>query len=97
MKPRKTAVSGDRVFVPEGISAREFDGEWVVLDLLGGNYFGLDEMGGLIWQQLRAGKSVKEISDLLAENYDAPEATILEDVLRLVNELLERGLVQIRE
>jgi hypothetical protein len=84
------------VGICEGVSAREFDGEWIVLDLSGGNYFGLDELGGRIWEHLRAGKSPAEIAALLAPSYDVAETTVLDDVLRLVDELVERGLVRIR-
>ena len=44
----------DTVALCEGTSAREFDGEWVVLDLNAGNYFGLDDVGGKVWQELAA-------------------------------------------
>jgi len=90
-----TASPGDRLSVCEGVSTREFDGEWVVLDLAGGNYFGLDDLGGTIWQHLSAGRSPFEIARLLGPKYDVDEATILRDVLALVNEFISRGLVQI--
>jgi hypothetical protein len=90
-----TASPGDRISVREGVSAREFDGEWVVLDLAGGNYFGLNELGGIIWQDLSSGRSPSEIARLLGPKYDVDEATILRDVLALVDELISRGLVQI--
>jgi hypothetical protein len=83
-----------RFRICSGISAREFDGEWIVLDLAGGNYFGLDEMGGAVWQNLDQGKSPQEIARLLATSYEAAEPVILEDVLAFVGELLARGLVR---
>ncbi len=87
----------DRILVRDDVSAREFDGEWILLDLHGGNYFGLDEVGGIIWKELGAGRSVDEVAALLATTYDAPPATITADVLTLVNELIERGLVKLDE
>jgi Coenzyme PQQ synthesis protein D (PqqD) len=89
--PRPT----DRIRIGSGVSAREFDGEWIVLDLSGGNYFGLDEIGGAIWQGLQEKKSLEEIAHALAARYDAVESVILDDVLALVGELLERRLVEI--
>ena len=82
----------DRIRIGSGVSAREFDGEWIVLDLAGGNYFGLDEVGGAIWDGLREEKSLEEIARALATQYDASESVILSDVLALVGDLLERRL-----
>jgi len=79
------------------VSAREFDGEWIVLDLRGGNYFGLDELGGIIWNHLSHGLSPAEIARLLAQSYEATEGWLLHDVLALVDELLDRDLVRLNE
>jgi hypothetical protein len=85
----------DHLTVCDGVTARQFDGEWVVLDLKGGNYFGLDEIGGRIWQYSSEGHTLGDVARLLAISYEAPVETILSDVLKLANELLERGLLQI--
>jgi hypothetical protein len=85
------------VSLHEDVSAREFDGEWVVLDLRGGNYFGLDHLGGTILNQLSTGHSPAEIAALLAPNYEVREEMLLGDVLALVDELLARDLVRLQE
>ena len=87
----------DTVLVARDVSSREFDGEWVVLDLRHGNYFGLDETGGLIWSHLTSGRSLAEIAELLRAAYDVNPATLLSDVQVLVDELLERDLVRLNE
>jgi hypothetical protein len=87
----------DTVSVSRDVSSREFDGEWVVLDLRQGNYFGLDETGGLIWSHLTSGRSLAEIAELLTAGYSVNQATLLSDVLVLVDELLERDLVRLNE
>jgi hypothetical protein len=86
-----------RISIMEGVSARPFDGEWVILDLAGGNYYGLDEVGGAIWRHLAEQQSPREIAARLAPNYDVSEETLLSDVIALVGELLDRGLVRINE
>jgi Coenzyme PQQ synthesis protein D (PqqD) len=95
MNHRMTAPT-DRVDVRNGVSAREFDGEWIVLDLNGGNYFGLDDIGGIIWQNILIGHSPQEIVTRLAPYYDVSEGTLLRDVLGLMDEFIEQGLVEIR-
>jgi len=93
--PRVTA--SDVVVLTQGTSAREFDGDWVLLDFRGGNYFGLDELGGLIWQYLSTGKSPAQIAQMLGQNYDVSEQVLLQDVLEFVNELAVRGLVELEK
>jgi hypothetical protein len=85
----------DRFRICEGVSARRFDGEWVVLDLNGGNYFGLDELGGVVWQQIGQGRTPADIAALVAPGYQVPAETVLEDVLDLLQELVERGLARV--
>jgi len=95
MTTSRAATATDRLGVCEGVSVREFDGEWIVLDLNGGNYFGLDQLGGAIWQELSAGKSPVEVVALLGKQYEVEEAIMLRDVLGLVDELIERRLMRI--
>jgi hypothetical protein len=97
MSPHRAIGPDDRIRISGGVSARQFDGQWILLDLAGGNYFGLDEIGGTIWQNLSAGKSPAEIAGLLAPAYDVAEPILLRDVLRLVDELVRHGLVRISE
>jgi hypothetical protein len=81
----------------EGVSSRRFDGDLVILDLQGGNYFGLDEVGSLIWEHLMEGRSGIDTASILAGRYEAATEEILDDVMRLVNELLNKGLVELAE
>jgi hypothetical protein len=67
----------------------------VLLDLRGrGRYLGLDEMGATVWAMLLAGRSVHEISETLAEAYDAPSERIEADVIAFIRTLLNRKLVE---
>jgi len=82
-----------RLRANEHVAAREFDEEWVILDLEGGAYYGLDALGGRVWKLLVAGMSAEEAAEQLQADYDVDRAVLLNDVLALVNELLNRGLV----
>jgi hypothetical protein len=85
------------VSVCSDVSSRDFDGEWVLLDLRRGSYFGLDELGGMIWNHLTNGRSPAEIAVLLTATYDVTEGVLLRDVLTLVDELLDQDLVRLNE
>jgi hypothetical protein len=69
----------------------------VVLDLRQGNYFGLDDLGGMIWSHLAQGRSAEEIVELLVPGYDVVGTTFMRDLLALVDELLDRDLIRLGE
>ena len=95
MTKGRAIAASNRVRICDGVTAREFDGEWIVLDLNGGNYFGLNELGGIIWQHICAGRSLGDIAALVAPDYQVSSEVVLQDVLKLVDELVERGLAQV--
>jgi hypothetical protein len=94
---RRTVNASDTMLVSEGISVREFDREWVILDLQRGAYFGMNEVGATIWQAISAGKSPAETAKSLGAIYECSETTALQDVLEFVGELIQRGLLEIKE
>ena len=55
-----------------------------MLDLAQGAYFGLDPVGARMWQLLAAGRTLAEVCDAVAEEYDAPRDAIERDLLALV-------------
>lgn len=82
-----------RVRAGPNVHAREFDGELILVDLQGGDYFGLDEIGGRVWRELADGRTPTEIAALLADEYDVTPSQLLADVVSLLTDLAERGLV----
>jgi len=80
----------------EDVVAREVGGETVLLHLGSGTYFGLNAVGGRLWQLLDAGdQSIAGLCDVLAEEFDAPREVIEQDVLQLAAALVENGLVSL--
>ena len=74
------------------VHARRFHDEVVVLDLVRGEYFALDDMGAKIWEAFCDGRSAGEIVGALAVLYDADVARLETDVFELGRELMARGL-----
>jgi hypothetical protein len=85
------------VSIPEQVLFRDLDGESVLLHLGSGQYFGLDEVGTLIWSLLSEGRSLHEIEETILSEYDASAEDVRDDVLRIVKELDQNGLLEIRE
>jgi hypothetical protein len=77
----------------EGVIGRVVDGEAVLVLPEIGKVKVLNEVGGLIWSNVDGEKTVRQISELLAEEYEVgiPEAE--EDVQTFLSGLEERGVV----
>jgi hypothetical protein len=77
----------------EGVIGRVVDGEAVLVLPEIGKVKVLNEVGGFIWSNVDGEKTVRQISELLAEEYEVgiPEAE--EDVQTFLSDLEERGVV----
>jgi hypothetical protein len=88
--------SAAKLIVPSQVMSRQVGDETVILDLSRGMYFSLDPVGAKIWQLLTEGHGPDAIvSDLLGQ-YEVAEDQLREDVNRLVDELVSRGLLQVQ-
>ncbi len=74
---------------------RELDGEAVILNLETGLYFGLNEMGTRIWQLIEAHGEVRRVFDALREEFDVADDRLRDDLLALVEQLRDKGLVHV--
>ena len=72
---------------------QEISGEAVLLDLASEQYFGLDAIGTRIWTLLADDDRLQSVHDRLCAEYDADPNHIATDLLALVNQLAEAGLV----
>lgn len=71
----------------------ECEGASVLLDLRRDLFFGLDEVGTLVWREIERGGTVDTAAQRICDEYDAPETTARRDAERFVSELAQRGLV----
>lgn len=81
------------VATPRFVSA-EVGEEIILLHLENGIYFGLDTVGARIWRLLETPTTVREIEKVLLEEYDVEAERCYEEVLRLLNDLIDEGLVE---
>jgi ornithine carbamoyltransferase len=91
MNLNKKVIFADTVF------AQEVDGEMVLLDMNSENYFGLDEVGTSIWQAMQEKESLKEVLEVLLEQYEVEEDVLKKDLVTFVEKLEESGLVKVEE
>ncbi|RYX82712.1 lasso peptide biosynthesis PqqD family chaperone [bacterium] len=70
-------------------------GEAAILDLQNGIYYGLDPVGARIWELIQNPCDPKEIVSQLLDEYDVEAEQCQNDVLTLLNELEQRGLIEV--
>jgi hypothetical protein len=83
--------------VHPSVIARELSGETVLLNLESGIYYGLDAIGTRVWQLLMQGRTIASVCETMIDEYDVAAEALHDDVVRLVGELRERGIVTPRE
>ena len=92
-----TLTLDDRLRPSPDALYKNLDGEAVLVSLASSTYFGLDEVGTRIWELIdQKGRLADVLADVVAE-YRVAEADAEKDLLRLVGELLERGLLEREE
>ncbi|MGH7269256.1 MAG: PqqD family protein [Polyangiaceae bacterium] len=78
---------------PEHVHWRRFDAEIVVVDLRGGEYFGLSDVAADAFERLAAGQPVGDVVGALLAIYDVERRRLEGDVGDLVKRLMDRGLL----
>ena len=86
-----------KISIPDSVLTQELDEEIVLLNLQSEQYFGLDEVGSLIWLMLSATGSVETTLQQLQTLYSVEAPRLRADLLELVEQLAKNGLVEILE
>jgi hypothetical protein len=53
----------------------------------------LNELGSLVWERIDGSRTVGQIVESVAQEYDVPVSAAREDVLAFIGELREHGMV----
>jgi hypothetical protein len=93
-KDRAHTVTADAPFrrAEAVVSTGEGD-RTVLLDPVGGEYYGLDEVGTRIWQLLPEHPTATALADRLFAEYEAPRERLEADAAALLGQLAAHGLV----
>lgn len=93
--PQQAELRSAKLRVPQHVVYRAFPTETVVLNLQTGKYHGLNPTAGRMLETLVQTGSVAAAAAAAAEDYERPLEETEEDVCRLCEALLERGLIEI--
>lgn len=76
---------------------REVDGEVVLLNVVTGQYFGLDSVGSQVWMLLQSagpkGLNLQGLCGLVTAQFEVDSATAERDLSTLISELLAQQLL----
>lgn len=75
----------------------ELGAEAAILNMKNSVYYGLNPVGARIWRLLQKPRSIREIRDAIAGEYDVGAERLEKDLLGLVKELVDEGLVEMAE
>jgi hypothetical protein len=78
--------------------ASRVGGEIVILNHNKGSYYGLDEVGALVWNKLEdEPKTLEALCDAVLSEYDIDQETCQEDVQLLLKDLISEKLVEVTQ
>jgi hypothetical protein len=92
----KSPILAGTVVVAAGVLSSELGSEQVVLNLRDGVYYGLEDAGRDIWSLIQTPTTVDELCLAIIESYDVDPDRCRQDVGRLLRDLVDRGLVELR-
>lgn len=83
--------------ISEDVVSCDLDGEAAILNIESGIYFGLDPIGAKIWNSLQEPCSTNDLVDMILREYDVEEERCKTDIIELINDLIDNGLVKFNE
>lgn len=76
------------------VLAADMSGETVMMSVESGQYFGLTEVGSVIWEMLESPTSLDQIVERLCSKYEIAEKTCRDDAEAFLSKLLSNGLAK---
>lgn len=90
-----TISNTSRIKISPHVEFTAVGGEAVLLERRRGVYFGLDDIGSLIWQSLVENLRLEEILTSIEKQYEVDRRTLLADVSRLLETMEAKRLIEV--
>ena len=85
----------DRVSIPDDVLISNLQDESVILNLESERYFGLDSIGTRILTVLTTSESIEAAYQRLLREYDVDGQVFRDDLVVLIENLAEKGLIRL--
>lgn len=82
-------VSNNQIF-------SDLAGESVILDVRSGVYYGLNEVGARIWNLIQQPKTIAEVADAIAQEYEVEKSQCEQEIMALLTELSASKLIEVK-
>jgi hypothetical protein len=76
------------------VQGTTMEGETVLLNLSTGRYYTLNRLGSVIWERCTGQSTMADIHRAICERFEVASEQALDDLVALVNELMQEGLLQ---
>ena len=83
--------------IPSSVLFTTVDQDIVLLNTRTNKYYALDEVGARFWNLLSESKTLREAHQSLLEEYEVESSQLEQDLLELLADLQENGLVEIAQ
>ncbi len=85
------------VVVTDDVVSCDLDGEAAILNIEDGVYYGLDPIGAKIWNLIQKPCLLNDVVETIWQEYEVDKEQCKQDILELMEELINNGLVKINE
>ena len=76
------------------VQGTTMDSETVLLDLNTGRYYTLNSLGSVIWDLCTGHNTINDMHAVLCDRFEVAPEQALDDLVTLVNQLVQEGLLQ---
>jgi Coenzyme PQQ synthesis protein D (PqqD) len=70
--------------------------ESAILNMKNSVYYGVNAVGATVWNLLKEPRTIAEIRDTILDEYEVDEARCERDLLMLLEEMRNEGLIEVR-
>ena len=84
-----------KIVVSKDVVSCDLGGETAMLEMKEGVYYGLNEMGTVIWELIQEPVTVQEVVDHILDEYEVDEETCFNDLIELIEQMEKNKLVDI--
>ncbi len=88
--------SNSTVVGAKNVISCDLVGELALLNLKNGAYYVLDAQGAGIWNLIQKPNTLKDVLEVLLKEYDVDKEQCKQDLMELIQELVDKGLVEIK-
>ena len=85
----------DRVKIPDDVLISKLQEESVILNLDSERYYGLDDVGTRFLSVLTTSDSIEAAYQRLVSEYDVDRQLLRNDLLELIENLVDKGIISI--